>query len=132
MYEQNEGMSDSGQQLIVELKALLDTMEQFYRDWLDARYDGKVPEEDPGWPYREALRVAGFGDPALAGVSEHSWALARTLRFAVDKSEEALCTLQAEIVLSGLELLDELNEMLLERERKLRRLRGEEGSTETP
>lgn len=123
-------LTDAELELIREARVRKIAMDQIYQEWLDAIYDGEEPAHDPGRPYREAVRIANTEDPdienpELLEMLKVSRILARTLLLAVEKSQEALDALKAEVAYSHPEALEELN-------RRLRELRGEGGAQENP
>ena len=121
MSDQEDELTSGEEHLLKELWAARYAAEHFYQKWLDALYDGTAPPEDPSLPYREALRIANIKDPVLAAIFPNMIDLARAVINAIEKYQDALNTIKAEIAYSRPELLEEMN-------RKLRELRGGRGS----
>jgi hypothetical protein len=119
---QEDELTSGEEQLLKELWSARYAAEGFYQKWLDARFDGTAPPEDPGLPYREAQRIANIKDPVLAAIFPNMIDLARVVVEAMEKCEDALNTAKAELAYSHPGHLEEMN-------RKLRELREGWGSS---
>lgn len=129
MSEQGGDWTDAEQQLVMELSAVSEEEEEAHKAWIDHAFGGRYPE-DTTLIGRLARHIV---DTRGEGVTEEAYRLARAYRGLVEKRQELMKLVQAEIAYAHPEWLEELNkERSLEEMERMLGLRGEEDPPETP